>query len=69
MAVVMLRRRDVRADSEPILLPGGVLIPVLACLALGWVMYATITLREWKALGIVAVIALGGYLARQRQRA
>ena len=67
ISVVILRRRDTRAGAEPFRMPGGILIPVLACLSISWVVYETITKREWIALAIVFAVALVGYVVRRAQ--
>ncbi len=66
VAVVMLRRRNVRSDREPFRVPGGLLVPVLACAAMLWVIVETVTKREFVAFGIVAAIALVAYRFRRR---
>ncbi|HUP90365.1 MAG TPA: amino acid permease [Longimicrobiales bacterium] len=68
ISVVILRRRDVRSDGEPFRIPGGVLIPVLACAAIIWVMIETITQREVIALAITFAVGLVGFLLRRRER-
>jgi basic amino acid/polyamine antiporter, APA family len=65
-AVWRLRVRDVRTDKPPFLMPGGMLVPVLACAAIGWIAVQTITLRESLALGGVFAFSLLVYLARRR---
>ena len=41
IATLVLRRRDVRADGEPFVLPGGPTIPIAAILAVTWLFYET----------------------------
>ena len=41
IATLILRRRDVRADGEPFVLPGGPVIPLAACVAIAWLFYET----------------------------
>jgi len=65
IAVVVLRKRNVRTDGEPFLLPGGALIPVATCLALLWLFYETVTRREVIALGVTVLIALILYAIRR----
>lgn len=65
-AVWRLRVRNVRTDKPPFLMPGGMLVPVLACAAIGWIAVQTITLRESLALGGVFALSLVVYLARRR---
>ena len=68
VSVVILRRRDVRSDGEPFRIPGGLLIPVLACAAILWVMFETITQRELVALAITFAVGLVGFLLSRRER-
>ena len=65
-AVWRLRVRNVRTDKPPFLMPGGMLVPVLACIAIGWIAVQTITLREALALGGVFSLSLVVYLVRRR---
>jgi len=65
-AVWRLRVRDVRTDKPPFLMPGGMLVPVLACVAIGWIAVQTITLREALALGGVFALSLVVYVVRRR---
>jgi basic amino acid/polyamine antiporter, APA family len=39
IAVWELRRRDVRGEGQPFLIPGGPLIPLLTCAANGWMIW------------------------------
>lgn len=67
IAVWRLRRRDVRVDREPFLMPGGpLLVPVLACSVIAWIVSQTVTQREFVALGAVFAVSLLAYLARRR---
>lgn len=68
ISVVALRRRDVRGDGVPFRMPGGLLIPALACLAIAWVTYETVTRRELVALAITFAIGTAGYVIRRRAR-
>jgi amino acid transporter len=52
----LLVRRDVRADGPPFGFPGAQLIPVLAIIAIIWIL-AHATLREFTVAGVVLVIA------------
>jgi basic amino acid/polyamine antiporter, APA family len=65
IAVWILRKRDVRTDGEPFLLPGGPLIPVATGLAIVWLFYETVTMRELVALGVVVIVALVLYVIRR----
>jgi APA family basic amino acid/polyamine antiporter len=66
-AVWRLRARDVRSDRPPFLMPGGMLVPVLACLSISWIAVRTISLREAVALGGVFLLSLLVYIVRSRQ--
>lgn len=66
-AVWRLRVRDVRTDKPPFLMPGGMLVPVLACAAISWIAVRTITMREALALGGVFALSLVVYLAQRRR--
>jgi amino acid transporter len=63
----VLRRRDVRTKGEPFVAPGGPLVPLLTCAAVGWMLAATATRLEWIALAIVVSIALAIYALRARR--
>jgi amino acid transporter len=57
-----LRRRDVRGAGTPFRVPGGAVVPVLACLViLGLV--ASITAREWASLAVVVGVATAVFVA------
>jgi len=64
IAALLLRRRNVRTDGEPFLIPGGATVPVLACAALVWLAYETArtNLDQFKVLGLVfaVIVALFG---------
>ncbi len=52
-ATIQLQRMDVRADGAiPFRVPGGPVIPVLACVVVVWLMSAS-TMREFRALAIM----------------
>ena len=63
----MLRRRDVRTNGDPFVAPGGPLVPLLACTAIGWMLVETATRIEWAALAIVVIISLAIYALRARR--
>jgi APA family basic amino acid/polyamine antiporter len=64
LAAWILRRRDVRMAGEPFRMPGGSLVPVLAFGSLGWILFSTVTAREFLAVGGVVVVALVMYGVR-----
>ena len=67
IAAWILRRRDVRTNGNPFVAPGGPLVPLLTCVAIGWMLAETATRLEWGAVAIVVVIALGIYALRARR--
>jgi basic amino acid/polyamine antiporter, APA family len=42
VSTLLLRRRDVRSDGQPFVIPGGPLVPVLACIAVVWLGVETV---------------------------
>lgn len=66
IAMWRLRQRDVRADREPFLVPGGPLVPILACTVIAWIIWHAITLREFVALGGVFAVSIVMYLVKRR---
>jgi amino acid transporter len=60
----VLRVRDVRLAARPFSAPGGPLVPVLACLCIAAVIYATVSRIEVLALGAALLISSGVYLVR-----
>ena len=63
----VLRIRHVRLTAEPFRTPGGPLVPVLACLCIVAVIYATVTRVEVTALGVALLVSSGIYLLRARR--
>ena len=41
-STLILRRRNVRSDGDPFVIPGGPTVPVLACVAIAWLFYETV---------------------------
>ena len=41
ITALILRRRNVRADGEPFVTPGGALVPLAACAAIAWLFFET----------------------------
>jgi APA family basic amino acid/polyamine antiporter len=66
LALLVLRRRDVRTHGPPFLVPGGPTIPVLACAVLLWLLVQA-TRDELLAMGLVIVTASVLYLARSKR--
>lgn len=69
VAAGALQRRSVAEQGKPFVLPGGALIPFIACAALTLVLL-TLTRVEWLAIGIAvaAVVALYGVMSWWRGR-
>jgi basic amino acid/polyamine antiporter, APA family len=64
IAAWTLRRRDVRADGEPFVTPGGPLVPIAACLSLAWLFYETVQTMQLIWLLIVLAIIFALYAVR-----
>jgi len=41
IATLALRKRDVRMDGQPFVIPGGPLVPIAACVAIAWLFFET----------------------------
>ena len=41
IATLVLRKRDVRMDGQPFVIPGGPLVPIAACVAIAWLFFET----------------------------
>ena len=41
IATLVLRKRDVRMDGKPFIIPGGPLVPIAACVAIAWLFFET----------------------------
>jgi amino acid transporter len=66
LALLVLRRRDVRTHGQPFLVPGGPTVPLLACVVLLWLLVQA-TRDELLAMGLVIVTASVLYLARSKR--
>ncbi|MEP6689786.1 MAG: amino acid permease [Gemmatimonadaceae bacterium] len=64
LATIELRRRDVRTDGEPFRIPGGPLVPVLACGVVLW-MLSSATRKEFTSVGLVLALASLLYAVRR----
>lgn len=70
VATMILRRRNVRADGEPFVNPGGHLIPILACCAIVWLFVETARDRTQllaMAIALAIIVALYGLRAWRRR--
>jgi len=56
MSTLQLRRRNVRSDGAPFVIPGGPTVPVLACIAVVWLAFETI--RNQNEGGITQLYAM-----------
>ena len=63
VSTLVLRRRDVRSDGKPFVIPGGPVIPVLACIAVVWLGFETVRneaeggiTQLWAMLATLAII-------------
>ena len=66
VAVLELRRRDVRAEGVPFRIPGGPVVPILACLVVVWLL-SSASSAEFLAVAGVLVVASVFYLLRGRR--
>jgi basic amino acid/polyamine antiporter, APA family len=67
LAALELGRRNVRGDGAPFQFPGAKIVPILAIIAILWIL-AHATAREFAVNGIVLVVATILYLLRSRLR-
>jgi basic amino acid/polyamine antiporter, APA family len=67
IAAWALRRRGVQGEGEPFRAPGGPLVPIMACVAIAWVVSQTITRREFAAVGAVLALSAVVYPLRARR--
>jgi amino acid transporter len=57
IATLVLRKRDVRQDGQPFVIPGGPLVPIAACVAIAWLFFETA--RDGKQFkGLVVALAV-----------
>jgi len=63
-AVLELRRRDVRGDGPPFRVPGGPLVPLLACGVVVWLL-ASATRAEYLAVAAMIVVVSVLYVLRR----
>ena len=67
LANIPLRRRGIQdPGATPFSLPGGPFIPLLSCAVIGWLL-TSITLSEWKNVGLTLVIASVIFLLTRRR--
>jgi len=66
VAVLVLRRRDVRDGGEPFRTPGGPAVPLLACAVIAWIVMKTATRAEVVALLVTLALTAVAYATRRR---
>lgn len=59
--------RDLRGDGAPFVLPGGIVIPLVACVAMVAVL-ATLSRAEWMAIGVALVVLIAIYAVLRQLR-
>jgi amino acid transporter len=64
LAAWRLRVAGVRLQGKPFELWGGPLVPILACVAIGAVIVATVSMAEVVAMAVAITVATGLYLVR-----
>ncbi|MEO7042107.1 MAG: amino acid permease [Gemmatimonadaceae bacterium] len=65
LASIRLTRLDVRSDGRPFVLPGGPVIPVIACGVVVW-MLTSASRREFISVAVAIVVASVLYMIRPR---
>lgn len=65
IAAWVLRVRNVRTDGEPFRMPGGPVIPILACVATAWLFVATLDRQQVIALLVTMGITIALYVIRR----
>lgn len=67
LAAIQLRRRGVRTQGAPFVLPGGPTIPILACIVVAW-MLTSASRKEYISVIVVLVVATMLYVLRATTR-
>jgi L-asparagine transporter-like permease len=68
LAAWRLQAAGVRLEGKPFGLPGGPLVPILACAAIGAVIVATVTTQEVAAMAVAIAVATALFVVRQVRR-
>jgi amino acid transporter len=69
IATLVLRKRDVRQDGQPFVIPGGPIVPIAACVAITWLFYETVTGKDGSdqlkgmVIALLVIFALYGLRA------
>jgi amino acid transporter len=66
-ATLVLRRRGVRSDGAPFVIPGGPLVPIATATVAIWLL-SNATVKEFAAVGVVSALVTALYLARRSLR-
>jgi amino acid transporter len=62
IAVLVLRKRNVRGEGDPFVIPGGPIVPIASCLSLAWLFFETAKDgTQLYALGIALAIIFALY--------
>jgi amino acid transporter len=69
IGTLVLRKRDVRTDGQPFVIPGGPVVPIAACVAIAWLFYETISGENGGSQLKGMVIALAIFFALYGLRA
>lgn len=72
VAVLILRKRNVRSEGDPFVIPGGPLVPLAACASIAWLFFETA--RDGSQLSalliaLAIILALYGVRALRRRHA
>jgi amino acid transporter len=67
VAAWQLRRHDVRGSGPPFRVPGGGVVPIVACVLIVGLL-SSITPREWMTFGGVAAVAIAVYVTTRGRR-
>ena len=66
-ATLVLRRRGLRNDGAPFVIPGGPLVPIATAAVAIWLL-SNATVKEFAAVGVVSALVTVLYLARRSSR-
>jgi amino acid transporter len=65
IAVWVLRKRDIRGDGPPFIIPGGPLIPIATCVVNAAMIWYTASWRDAIGLALAVALAIALYLIRR----
>ena len=69
VALLGLRRRGIRSERPPLVVPGGAAVPVVTCALIGWIAWQTATRTELIAFAAVWLASLVLHAVRRRRPA